>query len=162
MFSKDKILTWDKPYIITHTYYSYEACKNLYNVWLQGNGFGKSLINLKYKWDYRFNLHIPKCLNGNTECITVNGDIVKRHNLSKILLESEDDEHCAYGLNPDCFIAHYQFKTFEDWKTKCMTRRATNPLISIRNKVNVYDELYKYANTFKECTLLKDMYEASK
>lgn len=162
MFSKERIADWHQPYITTHTYYSYEACHNLYKIWLQGNGYGKSLINLDYKWDFTRGLHIPICLGSRAECFTVNGDPVKQHNLNPIIFKSEDEEHSIYGFNPECFIAHYQFKTFEDWKIKCMTRRATDPFTSIHNKVNVYNELYKYTDTFKECTLLKDMYEANK
>ncbi len=164
MFSRDPLHIWEKPSIYTHTYYSYEACHAIYNKWVQGNHFGKTLLNIDdYKYDYRKGSrgHIPLCLNNrmSNKCMTVNGDLVLHADLARELFNSEDEEHSAFGFNNDCFIAHYQFRSEADWKKKCNTQRPGSFLYSIRDKVNVYDYLYKHADSFKECTLLKDRLE---
>lgn len=161
MFSKEEIKSWEKPYIYTHTYYSYKACHALYSLWIQGNNFGKALIDLNYKYSYELGDrgHIPLCLNGPNQCTTINGITVPSANLVNEMIRSKDEENCAYGFNPDCFIAHYQYKNLSDWKLKCKLQRPGCLFSNIRNKSYIYNRVYNYSDSFKECNLLKDRME---
>lgn len=151
MFSKEPIEEYSELFINTHTYYSYDACRLIKGVWPEDNGWGKTLINNNFSYIYTSekNLgHIPTCVNGNDKNILVrNGAEINSAHLNTFIINN---------LYPHAFIAHYQYKNKKDWKLKCNTQIATHPTFTIKNKINVYSNLYDHKSLFQSCTLLKE------
>lgn len=154
LMSKEPIQEKKELFINTHTYYSYKLLNRLYYYWPQDNGWGKCLINNNYKYNYFYlkngsTGHIPLCLNNHSQTLLVNGKFVHR-------------EHINYPSESlflqDCFIAHYQYKTKNDWILKCCSQRVNRKEESIVNKKKIYDMLYSKNYTMTECSLLKELW----
>jgi hypothetical protein len=148
LFSANYLLDHRDLYFNTHTYYSYEALHCIANYWVQGNCFGKCLINNQYNYEYNnFLKHIPKCLNGNNKTVlTTTGQYIQNY-----LIRPDSNT-----VNSDCYIAHYQFKNKKDWIKKCNWVLADFPISLGRKYENVYDKLYQYTNFFRPLSVIQN------
>ena len=152
MLSKDKLVHRASLYINSHTFFSYRAYWNISRHYSNGNMLGKCFINTDYEYDYIDSVtpchHIPRCLNGDDEAVVPDGTFTK------------SDRVYRPGYIPDCFIAHYQFKTKEDWIRKCNNQLVSTDKSTLSNKEYLYDLLYSYNNLFRPCTLVKDLWQS--
>lgn len=154
MFSKEPISSHSDLYINTHTCYSYKVCNIIKNLWSEDNGYGKCLIhNLVQHFYSRQEVytHIPKSISSNNETILVYKDLsdvikIKHHYQNNVTLNP----------NADCFIAHFQYKSLNDWYIKCSRARVYGNMFA---KKSVYNILYKYKMLFKPLMLLKDRWD---
>lgn len=150
LMSKDEMQSKSDLYINTHIYYSYEALRKIFKYWRADNGWGKCFSNTEYPHFYASHVcyssgHIPKYTDGDNSAIYVDGKQVYK-------------EWAPGGLklNTDCFIAHYQFKTLNDWLIKCSRPVANNRALSISRFAGVYNKLYEHKDLFKPFTVIKD------
>ena len=163
LLSENKIQSKSDLYLNTHLCYSFDACRKISGTWYQDNGWGKCLINTDYTYSYKTDRcragHIPGCIDGDDTTILVNG--IRTNIVNPLSIQSE---HIFYrkdeiDINKDCFIAHYQYKTKDDWFIKCNRVSAASTYRILKNKVSVYDKIYEYQKEFKPCTFLKDMWD---
>lgn len=150
LMSKDEIQFKSDLYINTHTYYSNKALLNIYRYWRADNGWGKCFSNTEFPHYYsshnRYSSgHIPRYTSGDNTAIYANGN--------KVLHEWQPG---GIEVNTDCFIAHYQFKTLNDWKIKCSRPLVDNQITKPAPYVHVYEKLYRYKSLFEPFTLIKD------
>lgn len=165
MLSGDKIYNHSDLYINTHTYYSFEACRKIAGSWSRDDGWGKCLFNLDQEYSFRTEKHtghIPLCTNGDNTVVLVNGTATNIINPRSI-----HSDHLFYRknervFNKDCFIAHYHYRTKEDWVRKCNTWDVSSLHIHLQDKVYVYDKIYEYRSEFLPCVLLKDRWKSYK
>lgn len=152
MLSKDPIEKREDLYINTHTCYSYRAYLNISKQYSNGNMLGKCFINTDYEYTYIDSVtpchHIPRCLNGDDEAVVPDGTFTK------------SDRVYRPGYIPDCFIAHYQFKTKVDWIRKCNNQLVSTDKWTLKGREGIYDLLYSYKDLFTECSLIKDLWKS--
>lgn len=162
LLSETKLQKHEDLYINTHIFYTFEGCRKMYGDWSRDNGWGKCLVNTDLEYTYgtgrESTCHIPLCINRYSPVVLVNG---VRTNLVNPL--SIQKEHLYYrkdeiDLNKDCFIAHYHYKTKEDWVIKCDRGSVLSKNIILKDKVRIYDKIFEYQKEFKPCTLLRDIW----
>ena len=148
MISKEPMEKREGLFLLSHTYYSYEAFYSLRCVWGKDNRLGKCFINTDFTYQYGKGLsgHIPKCIDGDDDTLLING--------SKTKIDLVDNT----AINKDCFIAHYQMKSKEDWIRKCNGLSVKSGKCYINISKTFYDRVFKYKNNFKLCTLLVDLF----
>lgn len=157
LFSKDFIEKRSDLFINTHTYYSYEVFKHV--KW-SDNGFGKCFINTgqyEYYYNYYKRAHIPWCLNGNDRTLLAYGNDYRYYSCITY-------DHHVNLLNKSkpcdlCFIAHYQFKSNEDWILKCNRGLADNQYNFIKGFIDKYSDIYHHCELFKELSCVKDRWQ---
>jgi hypothetical protein len=170
MFSYDTIAVRDaaNSFITNNIYYNPNVPNSAYHkLHSTGNYLLKNIINTDTKWTF-FNesdiskyyityVHNPHVLNadGSNSCVPAyfeNGN-------STIYIEYKQNKSCE-----GCFVAHYQFRSEEEWKAKCMLGRVSkrNNDLNTPDKLALYNEVYKYKNRFLKCTLVRDRYFAIK
>ena len=154
MLSKNPITSKEDLYINTHTFFSYRAYGKISLHYSNSNVLGKCFINTDYEYNYIDSVtpchHIPRCLNGDYEAVVPDGTFTKT------------DRVYRPGYTPNCFIAHYQFKTKSDWVRKCNNQLVSTDKCTLFGRKGVYDLLYSYKDLFTECTLVKDLWEKYK
>lgn len=154
LLSKGYLQSKGDLFLNTHIYYSYQLLNRLYYYWPQDNGWGKCLINNDYGYNYFYfkkgsTGHIPLCLDNHNNVVLVNGKPISQ-------------EHINYPSETmffkDCFIAHYQYKTKNDWIQKCDSMRVNRKEESIANKKKIYDMLYSPKPSLLECSIVKELW----
>ena len=150
LLSKESLASHNDLYFNTHTYFSYRAYNKIKMRYSNGNMYGKCFTNNNYSYDYvnrNYGCHhIPKCLDGSDEAIVPDG------------IATKTDRVYRPGYIPDCFIAHYQFKTRADWIRKCNNHLVISGKCTLSGSKDVYDLLYSYNDLFTQCTLVKDLW----
>ena len=90
---------------------------------------------------------------------------ILRNNHNNVVLVNGkpiSQEHINYPSETmffkDCFIAHYQYKTKNDWIQKCDSMRVNRKEESIANKKKIYDMLYSPKPSLLECSIVKELW----
>lgn len=121
--------------------WSNEACYKLSQLWRQDNRWVKTFVKMTNNW------HWGLPYNGG-------------HNptIGKTLINSRTIDGRQFPwdcIMPPCnndqlFIAHFQYKSEEEWAMKCSKRKSAANKTFDKNKPFVYKELYKYKDDFKK------------
>lgn len=161
MFSPTFIETRDKSLLDTCTSYSYEICKKLNRIWRQDNSWVKTFTKTTKKWWWAFddkNMgvnsgHNPTLQNNEkSKSYLINGDI---------LINEQPKTHKEF-INTDCFLAHFQYKSNEEWCNKCKNRKSAGSHVGFnKNKPEVYKKIYENINEIKNFDKLKILWNKS-
>lgn len=167
LLSGYKIQEHTDLFINTHTFYSFNACRKISGSWSRDSDWGKCLINTSHNYEYKSGSkttgHIPQCVdNPKITPVLVNGNgtnIINPLSIQTGHLYYRKDERV---LDTDCFIAHYHYRTKNDWIRKCKSWDVSSLHIDLHDKVYIYDKIYEYRSEFLPCVLLKDRWKSYK
>lgn len=144
------------PLIQSHIYYSnYLPIEFINKVGIFRNNLIKCALKTKDTWSFfkksREFFRNPKCNNLDyiNDAVLENG---KRTRSPRVLLDRK--------LNTNCFVAHYQFRSDEEWKYKCKLGRikTRNNYLDNDDIIESYKQLYNYCDLFEKCDLIKNKY----
>lgn len=143
------------PLINTHTYYSENLPRSFTcKLGILRNTIVKCVIDAKYDWKFIKNNGSP-CFRNPVidENIPELAFSERGESIQNAFLQS-------YKINTDCFVAHYQFRSEEEWNYKCRLGRikTKSNYLNKPDILDLYRTLYSYIDTFKHCTLIKDTY----
>lgn len=140
MFPMEYTVNRTKSLIENATGWSNEVCQKIYPLWRQDNRwiktFTKTVTN-KWYWGLPYNGgHNPTIGNGSVKSRTIDGRF----------LTGDFIMPCCN--TDDLFIAHFQYKSNDEWVMKCTKRKSAANKSFNKNKPGVYRELYKYQKMF--------------
>ena len=162
MFSPTFLQTRTSLYINSHTNFSYTACSYLSHSWPEDSGWGKTLIdNSTQHFFSNVYAHIPKSLYTKSDAtILLLPKLETPNSLNSLPIIYHQHLKLHNSLNEiisSVFIAHFQFKSQNDWITKCTRGRVDIKSNILLSKKHIYGKLYSFPQSlFKPCTLLKD------
>jgi hypothetical protein len=145
MFPLEYTKTREKSLIENATGWSDKASEALYSQWRQDNRWVKTAVNTMHQWYWG----VPH--NGGHNP-TENGT---NSRISSYMCDGTIIKDCADNILPprsnlDMFVAHYQFKSDDEWRMKCTKRKSAANLAFNKQKPEIYKLLYKYQNMFQE------------
>lgn len=121
------------------TAWSDEACERLRSEWRQDNRWLKTFTRLTKKW------HWGQPYNGGHN---PTAGVLKSAAISIAGIECKEDFSTKYIHADELFIAHFQYKSDEEWRMKCSKRKSAAHKTFNKNKPAVYCKLYDYQNKF--------------
>lgn len=143
MFPLEFTKTRTKSLIENATGWSDKASEALFNKWRQDNRWVKTCVNTIYTWFW------GKPFNGghNPSVSETNEKI------ASYMCDGSTILACADFIKPpksnlDLFVAHYQFKSDDEWQMKCTKRISAANKSFNKNHPEVYKELYEHQNLF--------------
>lgn len=149
MFPLSYIKNRTKSLIENATGWSNDVCQLLRaNAdWRQDNRWFKTIVfnTGDLHWGLPFNSgHEPTHGSKNFDTYFIDG--YKQCNDKGWILPPKNSD--------DLFIAHYQYKSDEEWQMKCTKRISAANKTFNKNKPLVYKKIYDYKEHFKNCDLL--------
>ena len=144
MFPLEYTKTRSTSLIENATGWSDKASEALFNKWRQDNRWVKTIVNTMYPWFWGkpFNGgHNPSLADTNEK-------------LDSYMCDGSILKDCSDFIKPpksnlDLFVAHFQFKSDDEWQMKCSHRISAANKSFNKNHPEVYKELYAYQDLFK-------------
>ena len=112
--------------------------ESLFNEWRQDNRWIKTLVNTVHHWFWgrpHNGGHNPSEYGTNNAIVSYMADGTVIRNCSDVVYPPKNEL--------DLFIAHYQFKSDDEWKMKCANRVSAASTTFNKNKPLIYSLLYK-------------------
>ena len=145
MFPLEFTKTRTKSLIENAIGWSDKASEALFKEWRQDNRWIKTFANTMYQWYWGkpYNGgHNPSVQGSNERLVSFMAD--------GTLVENCADSVYPPKTNIDMFVAHYQFKSDDEWRNKCTTRKSAANLSFNKNHPHVYSHLYQHTNCFNK------------
>ncbi|MBR6123716.1 hypothetical protein IKQ19_20925 [Candidatus Saccharibacteria bacterium] len=130
-----------KSLIENATGWSDEVCSELQSIWRQDNRWIKTFVKTSFPWYWG----IP--YNSGHNPTMNNGFLINARTIDGRFLSQ--DYAKSYINNDNLFIAHFQYKSNEEWIMKCKNRPSPANKTFNKNKPEVYSKLYEYKDRFK-------------
>ena len=145
MFPMEFTKTRTKSLVENATGWSDKASESLYSQWRQDNRWIKTCVNTMHQWYWG----IPHNGGHNPS------EAVSNNKISSYLCDGTIIENCSDSIMPprsnlDLFVAHYQFKSDEEWRMKCARRKSAANVAFNKQKPEIYTLLYNYQSMFQE------------
>ena len=116
--------------------WSNSISESLFQYWRQDNRWIKTCVNTMCHWDW------GKPYNGGHNP-SIKNNKVPSHLPNGIIVNDCADFVLPPRTNLDLFVAHYQFKSDDEWRLKCTTRKSAANLSFNKNHPDIYSMLYK-------------------
>lgn len=157
MFPAEFTQTRTKSLIENATAWSDQVSASLYKQWRQDNRWIKTVVNTMRKWYWG----LPHNGGHNPTEQTTNNRIPS-YMCDGTIVKDCQDFVLPPKSNLDMFVAHYQFKSDDEWRMKCTKRKSAANQQFDKNKPNVYSNLYQYIMQFRHSEDIVNLWRLKK
>lgn len=145
MFPLEFTKTRTKSLIENATGWSDKASEALFSQWRQDNRWVKTAVNTMHQWYWG----LPHN-GGHNPSENGTNSRISSYMCDGTIIKDCTDNILPPRSNLDMFVAHYQFKSDDEWRMKCSKRKSAANQKFDKNKPCIYNDLYKYKHWFIE------------